>query len=156
MKKLKVWHQMKYNDDIGLRLIRDGFFGVDLCVVDKYGEEKDCICSFSDRFGHVLKFNALLDGEPTKLPQIEGEVPDKCYYKIWHNKHKAVCRLRLYDNGDGVVYVTAVDKDKLRVPGGWLLRITLVGDKIHIERMLSVSKYIGLPLDQYNRLYVEV
>ena len=156
MKKLKVWHQMKYNDDIGLRLIRDGFFGVDLCVVDKYGEEKDCICSFSERFGHVLKFNVLLSAEPTKLPQTEGEVPDKCYYKIWHNKHKAVCRLRLYDAGGGVIYVIAVDKDKLRVPGGWLLRITLVGDKIQIERMLSVSKHIGLPLDQYGRLYVEV
>ena len=156
MKKLKVWHQMKYNDDIGLRLIRDGFFGVDLCVVDKYGEEKDCICSFSERFGHVLKLNALLRAEPTKLPVKEEEVPDKCYYKIWHNKHKAVCRLRLYDAGGGVIYVIAVDKDKLRIPGGWLLRITLVGDKIQIERMLSVSRHIGLPLDQYGQLYVEV
>ena len=156
MKKLKIWHQMKYETDIGLRLIRDGFFGVDLCVVDKHGEEKNCICSFSERFGHVLKFNALLSGEPTKLPTTEGEVPDKCYYKIWHNKHKAVCRLRLYDAGGGVVYVIAVDKDKLMVPSGWLLRIILVDDKIHIERMLSVSKYIGLPLDQYGRLYVEV
>lgn len=153
MPKLVPWHKM-HGDDIGLRLIHDGGYWIDLYQCNKKGYGEKLICSFNIVRGYALKLDATLDGESDIYTNVSDK-PVIPYFKIWHNKQKAKCRLRLFPSYSGIT-VNAVDKYGKKIDGGYLLNITYNKEHVHLYRPLCINAAIDIPKTTYGSIYMEV
>lgn len=153
MPKLVPWHKM-HGDDIGLRLIHDGGYWIDLYQCNKKGYGEKLVCSFNIIRGYALTFDVTLDGEPDIClkPINESDIP---YFKIWHNKHKAKCRIRLFESY-GSITVNAVDNYGDKLSGGYLLNIMYYDDGFYLSRPVSINSEIDIPKKSDGSMYVEV
>jgi len=143
----RVWHLGKQKqDDKLVRLFNnDGGFYVDLYEVNESGRSIGCtpIFSFNIMLGTIVPYTNKRNftiAENIKL----STVP---MYKIWHEPHKAICRLRL-QQCDYNIMVIATDNKGKKIIAGNLVQIS----NAEITPMTSVTSEIKIPKDEYGRL----
>lgn len=137
---VKVWHTEHSKDDILVRLINDNCGWIDLRVVDKKGKDLYQIMHFETSDGGIYLNDdkAYIEDENYGKALIHQTI-GKPYFKIWHNSHKAMYKLRLTNDGNCVACMVVDSKGTKRACGNlFFIHPSFKHNKIRIELAYGV------------------